>query len=222
MIDVYDSQSGVDTLPFVNTLSVLFAAVRANTTRSAAMTLAIGCFNTINTTAQWGQRAKGQLSALRDMLLFTPDLTRCLGLQTIFNATALTPLLAEVVVKNKRLQQLSVKTTSKTAQVCDANRLWSLIHDSAWQMAIVSIGWLRANAEHALRYSFLALLPTLTGMALYNHIPDHRAPPKFQTMFNADRWLNTRFCRAEIARHNTFHTSLPVATMRKTGLKRRL
>ena len=75
-----------------------------------------------------------------------------------------------------------------------------------WRMAAVAIGWLRANRAHPLRFSILALLPTVRRMAWWVEASDScelsaadaAAAVKAREL-NADRFIDSRFCRAQLA-----------------------
>ena len=93
----------------------------------------------------------------------------------------------------------------------------TLLCEDAWQQVAVTIGFLRANVKHELRYSILALLPTLRLMANDLFRPDvakgesgERTEGELscaaataavkESGLNADRFIGTRFAQAEIAR----------------------
>lgn len=87
---------------------------------------------------------------------------------------------------------------------------WSALHDDAWQRVAITIGFLRANAAHDLRYSFLALLPTLR--LLTNELFRDGDRKQWELSMaaastllkvkglNADRFISTRFCQSHLPR----------------------
>lgn len=131
---------------------------------------------------------------------------RATALQLVANQVRVCRVCTLCVAKHTDLLDLRRVATVVFAQ----KRM--LLHEDAWQRAAIAIGFLRANRGHALRYSVIALLPTLRAMAsdLYRRTDAPRVDGELSfstTMntiktatFNVDRFLDTRVCQSEIAR----------------------
>ncbi len=83
-----------------------------------------------------------------------------------------------------------------------------LLLDDGWFRVATTIGFLRANHDHELKYCILALLPTVCAMAMeeatLNKFDDAAREKVEKTTqsngISADKFISTRFCVAELVR----------------------
>ncbi len=148
--------------------------------------------------------------ALKSLLVNHPSLQTIAGLATIFGANV-APILAEAVAMNRRLLYVDeFNDNAPTRRLLHEHRCAKFAHEHAWQGASMVIGFLRANAKHALRYSILALLRTIHVMANDEYVDDFDRDQYTvalldygdamqivkQRAINCDRFISTRFCIA--------------------------